>query len=141
MGIFNWQPPSPGDSVGISPYAWIYWVVAISATLLTLIVWASWIRAQGRRQRPEEVEKRDHDAEAKFRDRVARERLWVENGMRSGKGTSVVDREKDNNAFDLSAMQKTFWGDDDEKPRMRRKSRSRSQSANRRGNGNGYADV
>ncbi|MCJ1329427.1 hypothetical protein MMC10_006107 [Thelotrema lepadinum] len=137
MGIFDWNPPPNPSGVGVSSYFWIYWVVSLIATFLTLIVWAFWIRRQGRKQRPDEVEKRDQMNEARFRERVARERSWVEGGMKGPlKGSVVGKGEKPEGwAGDVGEM---IWGEEENKPRMRRKSRSRSRSQHRNANPGGY---
>ena len=124
MGTFNWQAPSPDDAVGVSPYIWIYWVVALAATLVTVSVWVTWIRLQGRDERPEIIKKHDQEEDAIYKERVVREREWVEGGMVQGSGRTVVGKQKDG-TFDIAGLEEQFWGDN-EKPKNRRK-RSRSQ--------------
>jgi hypothetical protein len=45
MTFFNWHPEA-GERV-ISPYAWIYPVVAVAITAVVLTVW--WIRTRNQR--------------------------------------------------------------------------------------------
>ena len=46
MSFFNWQPE--GDEVTVSPWLWIYFVVAAGLTLITV---ATWYLARLRRRR------------------------------------------------------------------------------------------
>ena len=124
MGAFNWQAPSPDNMVGVSKYIWIYWVVALAATLATVSVWVTWVRLQGRGERPDVIKKRDQDEDDIYKERVAREREWVEGGMVPGSGRTVIGKQKDG-IIDIAGLEEQFWGDN-EKPRNRRK-RSKSQ--------------
>ena len=47
MTIFTWQTPAsaispPRSMLWVSSYFWVYWVVAVPLTLLTLFVWRKW---------------------------------------------------------------------------------------------------
>ena len=104
--------------------------MSLVATIVTIGLYLAWSRAQGRGERPEIIEMRDREADAKFKERVARERIWVEEGMPQGGGRSVTGNYKDE-TFDLRHFPDQLLGDQ-EKTKQRRK-RSRSQ---RRGDNN-----
>ena len=58
MPLFDWDKPAAASSGMVSNKFWIYWVVTIPLTSLTIILWAIWIRTQIRRKvRRAEVDK------------------------------------------------------------------------------------
>lgn len=53
QGLFNWEPGSGGADGPAPPVVskkfWIYWVVAVPLTALTLVGWAIWWRIEVKR--------------------------------------------------------------------------------------------
>lgn len=50
MPLFDWDKAAPNTTGMVSDRFWIYWVVTIPLTSLTIILWAVWIRMQIRRK-------------------------------------------------------------------------------------------
>lgn len=55
MPLFQWDTKTVGHSV-VSKQFWIFWVVSIPLTIVTLILWFAWMRLQTRRRRVREQE-------------------------------------------------------------------------------------
>lgn len=51
MGMFNWKSTNRGETsfVTVSPSIWIYFVIALPLTTLTLLTWLFWSRRETHR--------------------------------------------------------------------------------------------
>ena len=57
MPMFHWHPENAGNSL-VSKDFWIFWLVSIPLTVMTLGSWFVWIRIQARRHRNNDVEQK-----------------------------------------------------------------------------------
>lgn len=63
MPFFTWNPGQSGALV--DPNFWIYWVIVIPLTIVTLLVWWLWIRRQTLLRKTREISAPDDDQKEK----------------------------------------------------------------------------